>query len=100
MSVQYRLSWETVEPVYADVFCASEKLWENLTPEQWDALPWQGPTRRVGAGSELHDQRRTLELWAEFHHQPIRNVTFERREIPDDYGWEPALALGDQGAPS
>jgi hypothetical protein len=88
---EYRLTWESIDSMQA---AAMEErygkyVWNQLLPEQWDALSWREPTVRVGSeGSDIHDQHRTLREWARTHDQPIRNVRLERRERPNpDDGW-------------
>jgi hypothetical protein len=71
--------------------------WETLTPDEWDGLPWES-SYRIADGGDIFTQRYTLELWAEYHHEPVRNVRFERRRMPDpDEGWDEVAERGATG---
>lgn len=86
---EYRLFWEC--PSAACVMAHGDVIWENLTPDEWDALPWE-QSYRVADGGDIFTQRQTLEGWAEDHYEPVRNVRFERRVRPNpDEGWEVAI---------
>jgi hypothetical protein len=75
-----------------------EIAWERLTDEEWDGLPWESSYRIADGGSDIHSQRHTLELWAEYHHEPVRNVRFERRLRPSpDDGWDEIATRGGTG---
>ena len=93
---EYRLSWEC--PSAACLVAHQDVLWENLTDEEWDALPWERSYRIADGGSDIHSQRHTLEGWAEYHHEPVRNVRFERRMRPTPAeGWDEVAVRGDTG---
>jgi hypothetical protein len=71
--------------------------WETLTAEEWDGLPWES-SYRIADGGDIFTQRHTLELWAEHHHEPVRNVRFARRPMPDpDEGWDEIAERGATG---
>lgn len=88
--IEYRLTWESIDSHYAAAFEAQygKDAWPKLSEKQWAALPWNPPIQRIGM-SDIFDQRNTLMDWARTHEQPIRNVVFEQRAVPNpDEGWE------------
>lgn len=92
---EYRLRWE--RPSVALVMAHQEVIWENLTDEEWDGLPWE-KDEMAGDEGEVHRRRYTLEFWAEYHYQPIRNVTFDRRlKCDPDADWDETAVRGGTG---
>jgi hypothetical protein len=92
---EYRLSWEC--PSAVSVMANQDVFWETLTAEEWDSLPWES-RYRIADGGDIFTQRHTLELWEEHHHEPVRNVRFARRPIPDpDEGWDEVAERGATG---
>jgi hypothetical protein len=93
---EYRLSWEC--PSAACVMAHHGVDWTTLSAGEWDALPWEQSYRIADGGSDIHSQRHTLEGWAEYHDQPVRNVHFERRVRPNpDEGWDEVAIRGATG---
>lgn len=92
---EYRLSWEC--PSASCVMAHQDVIWENLTDEEWNTLPWE-QSYRIADGGDIFTQRQTLEGWDEFHYEPVRNVRFERRVKPDpDDGWGEVAVKGATG---
>jgi len=92
---EYRLSWE--RPSLACVMAHQEVAWESLTDEEWAGLPWE-PDELIASDGEVHSRRHQLEMWAEDHYQPARNVRFGRRlkRLPDE-GWDEVAVRGGTG---
>lgn len=81
--VEYRVSWEMPDAVFVAEMEArrGERVWEALSPEAWDLLPWK-LTQRVSRQDDTIDQAEQLLKWAKSHEQPIRNVVIEKRLLP------------------
>lgn len=89
MQFEYRLSWESADPFQAAHAERTHPLgkdcWTVLYP--WDEFEFHAVSR-IGM-DDIHGQHNQLKRWAETHEQAIRNVTFERREVPEpQVGWE------------
>lgn len=94
---EYRLSWES-PPSH---FCAlmeqqyGKDCWPRVDWSDWPQIEWH-VTSVVFVGNERMGQYNTLKQWAETKEQPIRNVTLEKRPMPNpDEGWESASGGGE-----
>lgn len=92
LEIEYRLTWEMPDSRQVEIIehRYGKNIWGKLAPDGWDKLAWRQTNRVDDRFTDIADQAAQLQLWANTHEQPIRNVILERRP-KNVSGWEPVI---------